>query len=124
MQLAEALRRRSRATWANLLGPRLHFGRAGGVLVGSGSLPAGLLEGKLHGHGLSVLGDDVRAGLHTRVAEEGSRFVHLGIPELVGIVQRSAWVDAGSGARLGASISSGAVRVPARSAHGHSTFLA
>ena len=78
----------------DLLGPGLNFRGAGCVLVGGGRLPTGLLERELHCHSLSVLLDDVRAGLHASVSEERGGLVHLCVPERLPVMQCPAWVHA------------------------------
>ena len=99
----------------NLLGPGRDFRGAGRVLVRSGSLPASLLERELNGNGLSVLCDDMGASLNSSILVEGSRFVHLGIPEGVRVMKLSARVLTGLRARLRSSVNSGAERVLTRS---------
>ena len=67
----------------------MHFARLSCVGVGSRRLPASLLQGELNGHGLVSLPENVGASLNSSVPEEWRRLVHLGVPELHGIVQRS-----------------------------------
>ena len=107
----------------DLLGPGLNFRGAGCVLVGGGCLPASLLERELHCNGLSILFDDVRAGLHASVSEERGRFIHLCVPEGLSVVKCPAWIQTRQRSCLGSVVDGWAEWVLARLTLWHVLFF-